>query len=77
MKQRRIKPLPEAELRTLTTKPLLAYRSALLALEDLSWGTPWGKQPRDPSLIYFKDDPRWPALYALVKAELSTREHIK
>lgn len=77
---RSIAPLDRERLRTLTTPRLLAYRDRLLGLEASLHGSDWDATDiarADPTRIYFKDDARWIALEAVLRAELATREHVR
>ncbi len=73
--------LESDKLTKLTTKQLLSLRDRLLRCEDslaTSDVEPAAVSSEiDPATIRFKDDPRWTNLYNAVKAELSTREHVR
>ncbi|TWT37735.1 hypothetical protein KOR34_26980 [Posidoniimonas corsicana] len=71
---RRLKPLDEAELATLTKSRLLQYRKRALALENCLAESDYLDQEIedwDPAYIYFKDDPRWRQLYDQILARLA------
>jgi hypothetical protein len=75
---RNVRPLPEAQLVTLSTQRLMAYRKRLLELEDSAALSDWDDavlKGLDPTLIWFKEDPSWSSLYVLVTQILSQREH--
>lgn len=75
-----VEPVSPAVLVAWPTKRLLALRDRLLRCEadiehsDIQWPEDFARL--DPSLIHFKDDPRWRELYETVKRILSTREHV-
>jgi hypothetical protein len=76
---RRVRPVPADRLKALTTERLLAYRARLLRLEQSASNSDWDDHELArlaPGFIYFKDDPRWEALYASIKAILADREHV-
>lgn len=62
-----------------TDQRLLAYRDALLKVEDSAIASAYTASEvtkMDPSLIHFKGDARWQPLYQAVIAALTTRAHI-
>lgn len=75
-----VQPVSAAELDTWPTKRLLSLRGRLLrceaSVEASDIQRPEELDRLDPSLIHFKDDPRWDALYEIVKGILNTREHV-
>src|SRR5688572_4984555 len=75
-----VKPVPAAELASWPTKRLLALRDRLLRCEEdiehSDIDDPKELEKLDPTLIRFKDDPRWTDLYETVKRILNTREHV-
>mgnify|MGYP007127702663 CR=1 FL=1 len=64
-----MKLLKEEQIKTLTTKRLLNYRTSLLECHE----TPNWDRPNSLS----KQHPLWIETMNLVKAELSTREHVE
>src|SRR5690242_4999316 len=75
-----VKPVPADELATWPTKRLLALRDRLLRcapnIECTDIQHAEELERLDPSLIHFKNDPRWSDLYETVKRILNTREHV-
>ena len=66
---RRLRPLEEGELVTLTKSRLLEYRKKALSLENSLAESDYHDNKTedwDPAFIYFKDDPRWRQTYDLV-----------
>ena len=71
-----VSPVAVGDLARMVTKQLLGLRDRLLACEESFAHSDATPDEIDPAKIRFKDDPRWAALYAAVKAELATREHV-
>lgn len=75
-----VEPVSPTVLVTWPTKRLLALRDRLLRCEaDIEHSDIQRTEEverLDPSLIHFKDDPRWSDLYETVKRILSAREHV-
>lgn len=72
-----VKPVALGDLSSWPTRRLLALRDRLLRCED----TPDQSDVQDlaeidPSVIRFKDDPRWTELYEATINVLNTREHV-
>jgi hypothetical protein len=66
---RRLRPLEQAELATLTKNRLLKYRKRALSLENSLVESDYHDQKTedwDPAYVYFKDDPRWQHAYDLL-----------
>lgn len=79
MLRRSVRPLEDVALEALTTARLMDYRSRLLGLEVSATASDLDDAERtllDPSVIHFKDDPRWSELYFVVKSILAKREHL-
>lgn len=71
--------MPIDRLKVLPTKRLLAYRDRLLSLEQSASSSDLDDREvarLASDLVYFKDDPRWDALYASVRAILADRKHV-
>ena len=74
---RTVSPVDLTRLATWPTHRLLALRKRLLALEDsLELSDAEDPDEVDPTRIRFKDDPRWVAHMARLKALLAEREHV-
>ncbi len=71
-----VSPVTTEDLARMVTRQLLALRDPLLACEESRARSDATPGEIDPASIRFKDDPRWAALHAAVKAELDTREHV-
>lgn len=72
-----VQPVAPDDLPSWPTKRLMGLRAGLLRCEDsLASSDVQDLAEIDPSVIRFKEDPRWSALYDAVRAVLSTREHV-
>lgn len=72
-----VQPVASTLLASLPTKRLLSLRDKLLRCEDsLEQSDVEDLGEIDPSVIRFKDDPRWAEMYAAVRSILATREHV-
>jgi hypothetical protein len=71
---RGVRPLSDLEARP--TKRLLGQLARLRACEENAAGSDAEPHELDPTLVYFKDDPRWQQQYAELKRILATREHV-
>jgi hypothetical protein len=73
---RSVKPVSREVLSTLSGGRLLAYRERLLSLEESPASSDSGEAELaglEPSLIWFKADPRWRVLYEQVVGMLRDR----
>ena len=72
-----VQPMPSGDLPSWPTKRLLGLRDRLLQCEESVELSDVQKLDEfDPSVVRFKDDPRWSELYEAVRGILSTREHV-
>jgi hypothetical protein len=72
-----VTPVPASELPEWPTKRLLALRDRLLHCEEsLELSDVQDLSEIDPSVIRFREDPRWSELYEATLAILNTREHV-
>ncbi len=72
-----VQPVDPDALSSWPTKRLMGLRQRLLRCEEtLETSDVQSDAELDPSVIRFKQDPRWSALYDAVRAVLSTREHV-
>jgi hypothetical protein len=75
----KLRVLSESELRRLTIKRLLAYRKKALSLENTLSDSDYhdAVEELETTFIWFKDDPRWQALYERILTELARRRSEK
>ena len=73
---RKLTILSPQELRHLTVERLLAYRKKALSLENNVADSDYQgiAETLDPTYIWFKEDPRWEALYKDILAELDRKQ---
>lgn len=73
---RRLRPLTEVELRSLSVERLLAYRKKALSLENTLADSDFRdhSEPLDAQFIWFKEDPRWQPIYDEILAELARKQ---
>lgn len=72
-----VEPVASGDLPSWPTKRLLGLRDRLLRCEEtLDQSDVQDLAEIDPSVIRFRDDPRWQELYAATIEELNTREHV-
>lgn len=75
---RTVSPVAPDTLASWPTKRLMGLRQSLLRCEEsLETSDVQSAAELDPSVIRFKEDPRWLALYDAVRAVLDTREHVR
>jgi len=74
---RRIRPLTQTELGSLTVDRLLAYRKQALCLENMLAASDYTNvaSELDMTYIWFKDDPRWQPLYDDILTELERKQN--
>ena len=72
---RRLKILNDDELNLLSIDRLLAYRDKALSIENSLIASDYvdTAQNLDPKFIWFKDDPRWQAVYNRIRAVLNIK----
>jgi hypothetical protein len=76
--RRSVRPLSSPEVERLTTPRLLAYRNALLNLQDDPASSDYDEADLaslDPELIHFKSDALWHTTYSSITRSLATRRH--
>jgi len=73
---RRLRILSPTELRHLTVERLLEYRKKALSLENSLAASDYHDtaDTLDEAFIWFKEDPRWQAVYADILAELARKQ---
>ena len=73
---RKLRILSPAELRHLTVERLLEYRKKALSLENSVAASEYhdSAENLDDTFIWFKEDPRWQAVYANILAELARKQ---
>lgn len=74
---RRIRALTSTELEHLTVERLLAYRKQALCLENTLAASDYTDTAHtlDGTYIWFRDDPRWKALYDSILGELARKQN--
>ncbi len=73
---RRLNILTDDELHLLSVDRLLAYRKKALSIENSLIASDYvdAAKDLDPEFIWFKDDPRWQAVYNRILAVLSMKQ---
>lgn len=76
---RRLRVLTRSELSHLTVERLLAYRKKALSLENTLAESDYHNTAGhlDETFIWFKEDPRWQAVYDDVLTELARKQNDK